>query len=127
MFDAKEAFEKRLVNRVVDDAAVLEQGYATARRIANGAPLVARWHKKFVRRLAQPAPLSAEESCQLVQARWEEAMVALYGVADPDSDTLEAAEEEQEAEERRREEARYDAAAEAGWFSDGDDAFDLLD
>lgn len=64
VFDAREAFEKRLVNRVVDDAAVLEQGYATARRIANGAPLVARWHKKFVRRLAQPAPLSAEENAE---------------------------------------------------------------
>ena len=49
--------------------------------------------------LARPPPpsaaqLSAEESCLLVQARWEEAMVALYEVADPDSDTLEVAEEE---------------------------------
>ncbi|MGJ7542971.1 enoyl-CoA hydratase-related protein [Variovorax sp. LT1R16] len=62
VFDAKEAFEKRLVNRVVDDAEVLAQGQATARRIANGAPLVARWHKKFVRRLAQPQPLTAAEA-----------------------------------------------------------------
>jgi enoyl-CoA hydratase/carnithine racemase len=62
VFDAKEAFEKRLVNRVVDDAEVVSQGYATARRIANGAPLVARWHKKFVRRLAEPRPLTREEA-----------------------------------------------------------------
>jgi enoyl-CoA hydratase len=62
VFDAKEALAKRLVNRVVDDAEVLAQGDATARRIANGAPLVARWHKKFVRRLAQPAPLTPEEA-----------------------------------------------------------------
>ena len=62
VFDAKEAFEKRLVNRVVDDAEVLAQGQATARRIANGAPLVARWHKQFVRRLAQPQPLTAAEA-----------------------------------------------------------------
>jgi len=62
VFDAKEAFEKRLVNRVVDDAEVLEQGYATARRIANGAPLVARWHKKFARRLAEQRPLTKEEA-----------------------------------------------------------------
>jgi enoyl-CoA hydratase len=62
VFDAREALAKRLVNRVVDDAEVLAEGGATARRIANGAPLVARWHKKFVRRLAQPAPLTAEES-----------------------------------------------------------------
>lgn len=32
-----------------------------ARRIADGAPLVARWHKKFIRRLADPRQLSAEE------------------------------------------------------------------
>ncbi|VTU16553.1 enoyl-CoA hydratase-related protein [Variovorax sp. RA8] len=62
VFDAKEALAKRLVNRVVDDAEVLAEGDATARRIANGAPLVARWHKKFVRRLAQPAPLTPEEA-----------------------------------------------------------------
>ena len=30
-------------------------------RIAEGAPLVARWHKKFTRRLMQPEPLSDEE------------------------------------------------------------------
>ena len=28
---------------------------------SDGAPLVARWHKKFTRRLLQPAPLSAAE------------------------------------------------------------------
>ena len=28
-----------------------EEAYATARRIADGAPLVARWHKQFIRRL----------------------------------------------------------------------------
>ncbi|HET9024576.1 MAG TPA: enoyl-CoA hydratase/isomerase family protein, partial [Burkholderiaceae bacterium] len=33
----------------------------TAERIADGAPLVARWHKKFARRLADPRPLSAAE------------------------------------------------------------------
>ena len=62
VFDAREALAKRLVNRVVDDADVLAEGEATARRIANGAPLVARWHKKFVRRLAQPSPLTPEEA-----------------------------------------------------------------
>ena len=30
-------------------------------RIAEGAPLVARWHKKFTRRLMQAEPLSDEE------------------------------------------------------------------
>jgi len=62
VFDAQEALAKGLVNRVVDDAEVLAQGEATARRIANGAPLVARWHKAFVRRLAQPAPVTPQEA-----------------------------------------------------------------
>jgi enoyl-CoA hydratase/carnithine racemase len=30
-------------------------------RIAEGAPLVARWHKKFTRRLLQAEPLRDEE------------------------------------------------------------------
>ena len=34
---------------------------ATARRVAAGAPLVARWHKRFVARLADPAPLTDDE------------------------------------------------------------------
>jgi enoyl-CoA hydratase len=48
----------------VEDAEVLEQGYAAARRIAAGAPLVARWHKQFVRRLAEPAPLTDAENAE---------------------------------------------------------------
>ena len=49
------------MNRVVPDASVVEEAYATARRIAEGAPLAARWHKKFVRRLADPKKLSRKE------------------------------------------------------------------
>jgi enoyl-CoA hydratase/carnithine racemase len=45
----------------VPDDKVEEEAYAAARRIAEGAPLVARWHKKFARRLADPRPLSEEE------------------------------------------------------------------
>ena len=61
IWGAREAYEKGLVNRVVPDAGVVEEAYATARRIADGAPLVARWHKKFIRRLLDPRPLTAEE------------------------------------------------------------------
>ncbi|MGW8271378.1 MAG: enoyl-CoA hydratase-related protein [Burkholderiales bacterium] len=61
IWGAREAYEKGLVNRVVPDAEVEAEAYATARRIAEGAPLVARWHKKFIRRLLDPRPLSAEE------------------------------------------------------------------
>jgi len=58
---AREAYETGLVNRVVPDAGVVEEALAAARRIAEGAPLVARWHKKFVRRLLHPRPLTPEE------------------------------------------------------------------
>ncbi len=61
IFGAGEAKEKGLVTRIVADDKVAEEAYAAARRIAEGAPLVARWHKKFVARLEQPAPLSPAE------------------------------------------------------------------
>jgi enoyl-CoA hydratase len=61
IWGAREAYEKGLVNRVVADDKVVEEAYATARRIAEGAPLAARWHKKFVRRLADPRRLSKKE------------------------------------------------------------------
>ena len=61
VFDAQEALAKRLVNRIAADAEVVAQAYATARRISHGAPLAARWHKQFVRRLADPQPLRTEE------------------------------------------------------------------
>ncbi len=61
VFGAEEALQKGLVTRVVPDDKVAEEAYATARRIADGAPLVARWHKKFMRRLHDPAPLTQAE------------------------------------------------------------------
>ena len=61
VFDAREAKEKRLVTRVVPDGDVAGEARATAQRIAEGAPLVARWHKKFARRLAQGTPITDTE------------------------------------------------------------------
>jgi enoyl-CoA hydratase/carnithine racemase len=61
VFGAAEALAKRLVNRVVPDAKVEEESYALARRIAAGAPLVARWHKRFVERLTVRAQLAPQE------------------------------------------------------------------
>jgi enoyl-CoA hydratase/carnithine racemase len=61
VFGAQEAREKGLVNRVVPDAEVERETLAAAQRIADGAPLVHRWHKKFARRLALAAPLSPAE------------------------------------------------------------------
>jgi enoyl-CoA hydratase len=61
VFDANEAYRKGLVNRVVPDDKVEEEAYATARRIADGAPLVNRWHKQFVERLAVRAHIDPKE------------------------------------------------------------------
>ena len=61
VFGAAEAREKGLVTRVVGDDRVETEAYETARRIAAGAPLVARWHKRFLARLEDPAPLSEAE------------------------------------------------------------------
>jgi enoyl-CoA hydratase len=59
--NASEAANMRLVNRVVPDAKLESEAYDTAKRIAEGAPLAARWHKKFVRRLLEPRPLREDE------------------------------------------------------------------
>jgi enoyl-CoA hydratase/carnithine racemase len=61
IFGAQEAKEKGLVTRIVPDGEVAVEARATAERIAEGAPLVARWHKKFARRLADPRPLTDAE------------------------------------------------------------------
>lgn len=61
VFGADEAKDKGLVTRVVPDGKVEDEAYATARRIAEGAPLVARWHKKFLDRLEDPTPLKPDE------------------------------------------------------------------
>ena len=74
---ARRAREMRIVNRVVPDEGVGEVGGgggggggggAIARRIAAGAPLVNRWHKKFVRRMADARPLSEEERAEGYEA-----------------------------------------------------------
>lgn len=61
IFDAREAKEKRLVTRVVPDDQVAAEARAAAGRIAEGAPLVARWHRKFARRLAEGRPITESE------------------------------------------------------------------
>lgn len=61
MLSAAEALAKGLVTRVVADLQVADEAYATARHICAGAPLVARWHKQWIRRLQHEVPLSDEE------------------------------------------------------------------
>lgn len=55
LLSAHEAYEKRLLTRVVDDEELEQEAYAAANRIASGAPLVARAHKQLVRRLVANA------------------------------------------------------------------------
>ena len=62
VWDSREAEGKGLLTRVVPDAELEATAYASARTIAAGAPLVARWHKQFIRKLTPgAAPLTAEE------------------------------------------------------------------
>jgi enoyl-CoA hydratase/carnithine racemase len=61
VFDAAEAKDKGLVTRIVPDDQVAAEARAAAERIADGAPLVARWHKKFANRLAAGGPLTPQE------------------------------------------------------------------
>jgi enoyl-CoA hydratase/carnithine racemase len=73
IFGAQEAFDKGLVQRVVADEDVEAEARAAAQHIAAGAPLVARWHKAFIRRLS-PMP-------QLSDADWAEGY-ACFDTAD---------------------------------------------
>ena len=62
VWDAREAFAKGLLTRVVADVQLADEVHATVERISAGAPLVARWHKQFIRRLTpHAAPLTAKE------------------------------------------------------------------
>jgi enoyl-CoA hydratase/carnithine racemase len=64
VFGTEEALQKGLVNRVVADAAFDEELAAAVARIASGAPLVARWHKRMVKRLEEPRGVTREERLQ---------------------------------------------------------------
>jgi enoyl-CoA hydratase/carnithine racemase len=61
MLTAKEAYEKGLLTRVVPDKTTEGEAYATAKRIADGAPLVARAHKQLIARLLENQPLTDDE------------------------------------------------------------------
>ena len=62
VWDAREAYAKGLLTRVVPDDTLADETRASVARIGAGAPLVARWHKQFIRRLTpQAEPLSTQE------------------------------------------------------------------
>lgn len=61
ILNAREAYEKGLLTRVVPEEQLVDEAYATARRICQGAPLVAAWHKQWISRLLEGSPLSEDE------------------------------------------------------------------
>lgn len=87
ILNASEAAAKGLVTRVVADAQLDDEVAAAARRIAAGAPLVARWHKASVRRLLQAQALSEEELqgafAFLATEDYQEGMAAFFAKRPP--------------------------------------------
>ena len=61
LLGARESERCGLVNRAVADIKLEEEVYATAQRVAKGAPLAARANKRFVRRLDDTNGLSPKE------------------------------------------------------------------
>ena len=61
VFGSDRAYELGLVSQVTPDDELLKTAYELAQQISERAPLVNRWHKKFIRRLSDPTPLTAEE------------------------------------------------------------------
>lgn len=68
LVEAGRAREIGLVNRVVPDGEVAGAGARIAGNIAAGAPLVNRWHKRFVRRMSNPRPLTDKERAEAYEA-----------------------------------------------------------
>ena len=88
LMDAGNAARAGLVSRVVPDGEVVAAGFDLARRIAAGAPLVNRWHKQFIRRLADPRPMSDAEKDEALEAfgtaDYREGRTAFLEKRDPD-------------------------------------------
>ena len=61
---ADEARAMGLVNSVFPDDEVVASGMALAERIATGAPLVHRWHKRLIGRLRSAEPITEEERAE---------------------------------------------------------------
>ena len=61
VFPVADALRMGLINHVTPDDQVAAAARQYAKKIADGAPLSARWHKKFIYRLLNPAPLTDAE------------------------------------------------------------------
>lgn len=87
ILDASEALAKGLVSRVVPAATLADEAAACCRRIAQGAPLVAREHKRWIRRLRNGvAPTLDEKRASLAlidSADYREGLAAFLGKRRP--------------------------------------------
>lgn len=68
VFDADEAERIGLVTRTVADGDLDRETAATVRRIAEGAPVSHRLHKRMTRRLVDPRPLDSDELAEPYRA-----------------------------------------------------------
>ena len=86
VFDAAEAKDKGLINRIVED--INGDARATAERIARGSPLAARMTKQLVRRLSASTPQLTEQEMQaafgfLTSQDYREGVQAFLAKRDP--------------------------------------------
>ena len=58
---AEEAKYNKLITRIADQDKLLEEVMTSAKRIAAGAPLAARWHRRAIRRLVQRSSYTSDE------------------------------------------------------------------
>jgi enoyl-CoA hydratase len=61
LLNAADALRLGIATKVVPDNQVEAAAYEWAAKIAEGAPLTARWHKQFIYRLTDPKPLTEAE------------------------------------------------------------------
>ena len=61
IFTGREAYEKGLLSRLVADDKVESEALALAGRVADGAPLSARYHKAAIRKLRGALPVTRAE------------------------------------------------------------------
>ncbi len=87
LMDAREAQAKGLVTRVVPDAQVRDEAYASARRIAAGAPRVAAAHKAWLRRLTPASQVTQEDQeaafALLADGDYREGLAAFFARRKP--------------------------------------------
>lgn len=65
IFTGREAYEKGLLSRVVPDDQVEAEALALARRIGEGSPLSARFHKAALRKLRGVLPLTDADTAEV--------------------------------------------------------------